>query len=100
MDANAKKKHTEMNKQNYHIAIQHENSQNAIKELMEKKITVLSVEIQNTCPVITVMDTPHVNKLKGIITTSTIGNGAGRRPVKATKVSHCVVQWTSNRVIH
>jgi hypothetical protein len=100
MDASAKKKHTEMNKQNYHIAIQHENSQNAIKVLMEKNITVLSVEIQSTCPVITDMETPHVNKLKGVITTSTIGNGLGRRQVKATKVSNCLVQWTSNHVIH
>lgn len=100
MSAIAKKENVKLNKQNYHIAVQHENSQNAIKELMDKNITVLSVEIQSACPVITVMDTPHVNKLKGIVTTSTIGNGVGRRPVRATKVSNCLVQWTSNRVIH
>ena len=88
------------NKQNYHIAIQHENSQHALKELMQKDITVLSVTIEETHPIITVMDTPHVNKLKGIVTTSTIGNGVSRHQVRATKLANCLVQWVSNYAIH
>lgn len=88
------------NKQNYHIAIQHENSLIALKELMDKDITVLKIIIEDTHPVITVMDTPHLKKLTGIVTTSTIGNGAGREHIKATYVSHCLVRWTSKHAIH
>jgi len=88
-----------MNKQNFHIATQNQNLQMALQKLLYKNITVLSVVIEDAKTAITVLDTPHCNKL-GNVLVSTIGIGAGRRHLKVAQASGCLVKWESAYSIH
>ena len=88
-----------INTQNYRIAVQYENTQNAIKYLIEKGVTVLSVSIGGDMPVIKVMGTEELD-MEGKAVSFITGKGPIRQTVKFLKIHNCHVKWHCKDSLH
>lgn len=82
-----------LNPQNSHMSTALEFANRAMIELMKKGITVLSLHLEHTHPLIQIMPCKACKNLKGAVTYIKHG-----KEINRAAINQCIVQWNNHKL--
>jgi hypothetical protein len=98
-EAMSSAKVVQLSKQNMHIATSFQKANDAVVQLMKKGITVASINIEGSQPVIELLPSGHCKKLTSFVSVIKY-RGQQRHEVSRAIVNGCIVEWQMNNVYH